>query len=73
MVLCDDFCIGWCCDRPSATGACAGCKQPLGYGRFLSCLGKNWHPDCFVCNKCSKPIADREVNIGSTIYNSKFR
>ncbi|KAG0566096.1 hypothetical protein M758_7G036700 [Ceratodon purpureus] len=56
--------------KPSATGGCAGCKQPLGYGRFLSCLGKNWHPDCFVCKMCSKPIADREFSVqGGDAYH----
>jgi hypothetical protein len=43
-------------------GVCAGCDESLGYGRFLSCLGKNWHPNCFCCKLCSKPIADREVS-----------
>jgi len=42
---------------------CAGCNQPLGYGQFLSCLGKNWHPNCFCCGRCNKPISESEVLI----------
>ncbi|KAH9537878.1 hypothetical protein CY35_16G075200 [Sphagnum magellanicum] len=42
---------------------CAGCDKPLGYGRFLSCLGKNWHPECFSCRLCNKPISDREFSV----------
>ncbi|CAK9264299.1 unnamed protein product [Sphagnum jensenii] len=42
---------------------CAGCDKPLGYGRFLSCLGKNWHPECFSCCLCNKPISDREFSV----------
>lgn len=56
--------------KPSAAEGCAGCKQPLGYGRFLSCLGKNWHPQCFRCKLCSKPIADREFSVqGGDAYH----
>ncbi|CAK9867573.1 unnamed protein product [Sphagnum jensenii] len=42
---------------------CAGCDQPLGYGRFLSCLGKTWHPNCFCCRLCNKPISEREFSV----------
>jgi hypothetical protein len=52
------------CCRSSGMSVCAGCNESLGYGRFLSCLGKNWHPNCFCCKLCSKPIADREVLAG---------
>ena len=65
---------GWCHCRgvgipPSALGACAGCKQPLGYGRYLKCMGKNWHPDCFRCKTCNKAITEREVNAFSSTSN----
>lgn len=49
--------------NPNRTNPCAGCKKPLGYGRFLSCLGKNWHPSCFACKLCSRPIAEREFSV----------
>ncbi|KAG0559540.1 hypothetical protein KC19_10G112800 [Ceratodon purpureus] len=47
----------------SAVGACAGCKQAIGYGRYLNCMGKLWHPDCFLCKTCDKPITDREFSV----------
>jgi hypothetical protein len=47
----------------SAIGTCAGCKQAIGIGRYLNCMGKLWHPDCFVCKTCNKPITDREFSV----------
>ncbi|KAG0617179.1 hypothetical protein M758_5G170200 [Ceratodon purpureus] len=56
--------------RSSGMSVCAGCNESLGYGRFLSCLGKNWHPNCFCCKLCSKAIADREFSVqGSEAYH----
>lgn len=40
---------------------CAGCQKPLGTGRFLSCMGSQWHPRCFRCTACDEPITDYEV------------
>ncbi|KAH8932148.1 hypothetical protein BDL97_19G058000 [Sphagnum fallax] len=49
---------------------CAGCNQPLGYGQFLSCLGKNWHPNCFCCGRCNKPISESEFSVqGDVAYH----
>ncbi|CAN6334786.1 unnamed protein product [Urochloa humidicola] len=39
---------------------CAGCHNPIGHGRFLSCMGSVWHPQCFRCFGCNKPISDYE-------------
>lgn len=49
--------------KPPTMGTCAGCKQPLGYGRYLTCINKNWHPNCFSCKTCNKPITDREFSV----------
>lgn len=40
---------------------CAGCKYPIGHGRFLSCMNAVWHPQCFRCFACNKPISEYEV------------
>ena len=40
---------------------CAGCHNPIGHGRFLSCMGSVWHPECFRCFACNKPISEYEV------------
>jgi hypothetical protein len=39
---------------------CAGCHNPIGHGRFLSCMGSVWHPECFRCFACNKPISEYE-------------
>ncbi|KAF8692241.1 hypothetical protein HU200_039846 [Digitaria exilis] len=39
---------------------CAGCHNPIGHGRFLSCMGSVWHPQCFRCFACNKPISEYE-------------
>ena len=36
---------------------CASCDAPLN-GPSLKALGKEWHPDCFVCTHCHKPFPD---------------
>ncbi|GAA0143240.1 actin or actin-binding cytoskeletal protein [Lithospermum erythrorhizon] len=42
---------------------CAGCNGEIGHGRFLSCIGAVWHPECFRCRACNQPISDYEVQI----------
>jgi len=39
---------------------CAGCQNPIGHGRFLSCMDSVWHPQCFRCFACNKPISEYE-------------
>ncbi|XP_020170910.1 protein DA1-related 1 [Aegilops tauschii subsp. strangulata] len=39
---------------------CAGCRKPIGHGRFLSCMDEVWHPQCFKCYACNKPISEYE-------------
>ncbi|KAL7607265.1 hypothetical protein Lser_V15G15760 [Lactuca serriola] len=40
---------------------CAGCNGEIGHGRFLSCMGGVWHPECFRCHACNIPISDYEM------------
>ncbi|KAG6590490.1 Protein DA1-related 1, partial [Cucurbita argyrosperma subsp. sororia] len=42
---------------------CAGCHTEIGHGRFLSCMGAVWHPECFRCNTCNEPITDHEFSM----------
>eukprot|EP00268_Persea_americana_P009025 TRINITY_DN1355_c0_g1_i8.p1 TRINITY_DN1355_c0_g1~~TRINITY_DN1355_c0_g1_i8.p1 ORF type:complete len:471 (+),score=84.27 TRINITY_DN1355_c0_g1_i8:551-1963(+) len=49
---------------PFVTGLriCAGCNSEI-HGRFLSCMGAVWHPECFCCNACKLPITDYEFSM----------
>ncbi|KAL1369672.1 hypothetical protein HN51_000052 [Arachis hypogaea] len=42
---------------------CAGCNSEIGHGRFLSCMGGVWHPECFCCHACNLPITDYEFSM----------
>ncbi|RVX15020.1 Protein DA1 [Vitis vinifera] len=42
---------------------CAGCNTEIGHGRFLSCMGAVWHPECFRCHGCGYPISDYEYSM----------
>ncbi|KAF5451396.1 hypothetical protein F2P56_026508 [Juglans regia] len=42
---------------------CAGCNTEIGHGRFLSCMGAVWHPECFRCRACNQPITDYEYSM----------
>ncbi|KAF8405155.1 hypothetical protein HHK36_010054 [Tetracentron sinense] len=50
---------------PFSTGfrICAGCNTEIGHGRFLSCMGTVWHPECFRCHACGLPISDYEFSM----------
>ncbi|RZC67065.1 hypothetical protein C5167_010753 [Papaver somniferum] len=50
---------------PFLTGfrICAGCNTEIGHGRFLSCMGAVWHPECFRCHACNQPISDYEFSM----------
>lgn len=78
----DPFDLGlWGNPRPSyaaptmdraPTPICAGCHKPLGTGRFLSCMGSQWHPRCFRCTACEEPITDYEFSVqGQEPYHKR--
>ncbi|KAL9327721.1 hypothetical protein ACSQ67_002724 [Phaseolus vulgaris] len=50
---------------PPGHRICAGCKTEIGQGRFLSCMGGVWHPECFCCHSCRLPITDYEFSMSS--------
>ncbi|CAG2180491.1 unnamed protein product, partial [Oppiella nova] len=35
---------------------CTGCGLPIAEGRQITAMGKPWHPECFVCTICVKPL-----------------
>ncbi|KAJ8450736.1 hypothetical protein Cgig2_021208 [Carnegiea gigantea] len=64
---------------PTGYRICAGCHSEIGYGRFLSCMGGFWHPECFTCHACNSPISGYEVTLitdlatkSSTIQNVEY-
>lgn len=42
---------------------CSGCGVEIGHGRYLSCMGGFWHPECFRCQACNEPISDYEFSM----------
>ncbi|XP_075514952.1 protein DA1-related 1-like isoform X2 [Primulina tabacum] len=42
---------------------CSGCNSEIGNRRFLSGMGAFWHPECFRCDACNKPILDYEFSM----------
>ncbi|GAB2279705.1 Protein DA1- 1, variant 3 [Dionaea muscipula] len=42
---------------------CAGCNAEIGHGRYLSCMGGFWHPECFRCYECNEAITDYEFSM----------
>ncbi|KAF7139335.1 hypothetical protein RHSIM_Rhsim07G0234800 [Rhododendron simsii] len=57
---------------PYSTGfrICAGCNTEIGYERPLNCMGAFWHPKCFRCRACNKPIRDLEFSMsGGLAYH----
>lgn len=48
---------------PTSYRICAGCNSEIGHGRFLSCMGAVWHPECFRCHSCNLPISDYEFSV----------
>ncbi|KMZ59241.1 LIM domain-binding protein 3 [Zostera marina] len=47
---------------PSGLRSCSGCNREITHGRFLSCIGGIWHPECFLCYACKKPISTTEFS-----------
>lgn len=48
------------CERDFRTlfaPCCSKCDYYI-IGRFIRALNKCWHPDCFLCTRCSRPLAD---------------
>lgn len=35
---------------------CPKCAKPVYFGERIFSLGKDWHKDCFTCEKCNKRL-----------------
>ncbi|GMH17898.1 hypothetical protein Nepgr_019739 [Nepenthes gracilis] len=60
---------------PSEFKICVGSGFEIGHGRYLSCMGGCWHPNCSHCHKCNEPIVDHEFSISGDCpyYKSCYR
>ncbi|XP_078441924.1 LIM domain-containing protein [Wolffia australiana] len=62
----------------SGIRVCAGCHAEIDHGRFLSCMGAVWHPECFCCHSCGLPISDYEFSMSGnypyhkTCYKERY-
>lgn len=57
---------------PSGYRICAGCNTEIGHGRYLSCMGAVWHPECFRCHSCNLPITDVEFSMSGNRPYHKY-
>ncbi|RVW49299.1 Protein DA1-related 2 [Vitis vinifera] len=46
---------------PSGYRVCGACKQDIGFGNYLGCMGTFFHPECFRCRSCGYPITEHEI------------
>ena len=65
--------------RPASAGAsssqnvCSGCGQPLASifsfasGNVISAMGRKWHPQCFKCGGCKRPICEPVFSIKDNV------
>lgn len=49
--------------RPTNLRLCSGCQRDIGYGNYLGCMGKYFHPECFCCRSCGYPITETEFSL----------
>jgi len=45
------------CYKTACCHKCGGCGQAMVSGKALKAMGQTWHRACFVCQRCSKPMA----------------
>lgn len=49
------------CSMPSNIRICGGCNKQILFGNCLGVEHSYFHPDCFRCHSCHRPITEREV------------
>ncbi|CAL9008113.1 unnamed protein product [Prunus brigantina] len=42
---------------------CGGCKHDISFGNYLGCMGTYFHPQCFCCRSCGRPIVENEFSL----------
>ncbi|KAL8210710.1 hypothetical protein R6Q57_005147 [Mikania cordata] len=56
--------------QPIEYRVCGGCNRDIGYGNYLGCMGKFFHPKCFCCCACHYPITEHEFSLsGKDAYH----
>ena len=50
---------------------CATCRRPI-EGRCVNAMGKQFHPEHFVCVACERPFANSKVRLQLQIKSSRF-
>jgi len=69
----DGKCACWDCgnggkpqDGVDSINVCSGCGEEIS-GEILTCEGKKWHRQCFLCGLCQKPILkESDANVSYT-------
>jgi len=51
----DDVHVCGACYQKQFSVPCARCDQPI-RGQSIRALDRKWHPDCFCCSICKKPL-----------------
>ncbi|CAH9133425.1 unnamed protein product [Cuscuta epithymum] len=49
--------------HPRSIRVCGGCRQEIGHGNYLACIGTFFHPECFRCHACGYPITELEFSL----------
>ncbi|KAK3147703.1 hypothetical protein QOZ80_3BG0285760 [Eleusine coracana subsp. coracana] len=52
--------------QPRGYRVCGSCKNEIGHGHYLSCMGMYWHPQCFRCSACGHAIRETEFTLLSS-------
>eukprot|EP00727_Mastigamoeba_balamuthi_P014262 m51a1_g9459 putative transforming growth factor beta-1-induced transcript 1 protein isoform x2 (257) ;mRNA; f:512648-513618 len=68
--ICDDgsgnpICVS--CAEQKTLKRCARCAQFI-HGRRVTALGRDWHPEHFVCNTCNAPLGETFFEHGGQPY-----
>ncbi|XP_043707710.1 protein DA1-related 2-like isoform X2 [Telopea speciosissima] len=48
---------------PGGYRFCGGCNRQIGCGNYLGSMGAFWHPECFRCHACHRPITEHEFTL----------
>lgn len=64
----DLYCLK-CHDKLDGVAICGGCRRPIERQRIVTALGKQWHPEHFVCTACERPfLGKRHFEVKGLAY-----